>query len=94
MNFENNYMHITHPVDILEKVQKVDAPPFLYTRILSRVQNKVKETVPVKWAIASAACLVVLLIINISVIQQSKESNTTDLSEVFSLQTSNSLYNE
>jgi hypothetical protein len=81
-------------LDILNRIQKVDAPPFLYTRILNRIQNKAKETVPVKWAIAAATCLVVLLIVNISVIQQSKQSNTTDLSEVFSLQTSNSLYNE
>lgn len=79
---------------ILNKIQKVDAPPFLYTRILNRVQNKMKETVPVKWAVAAAACLLILITINISVIQSSKESNNTNLSEVFSLQTTNSLYNE
>lgn len=81
-------------LDILNRIQKVDAPPFLYTRILTRVQNKVKETVPVKWAVAAAACLLILITINISVIQSSKESNTTNLSEVFSLKTNNSLYNE
>ncbi|MBP7810535.1 MAG: hypothetical protein KA163_14680 [Bacteroidia bacterium] len=81
-------------LDILNRIQKVDAPPFLYTRILNRVQNKVKETVPVKWAVAAAACLLILITINISVIQSSKESNTTNLSEVFSLKTNNSLYNE
>jgi hypothetical protein len=80
--------------DILNRIQKVDATPFLYTRILSRIQNKAKETVPVKWAVAAAACLVILLILNISAIQSGKESNTTDLSEVFLLKTSNSLYNE
>ncbi len=81
-------------LDILNRIQKVDAPPFLYTRILTRVQNKVKETVPVKWAVAAAACLLILITINISVIQSSKESNSTNLSEVFSLKTNNSLYNE
>ncbi len=81
-------------LDILNRIQKVDAPPFLYTRILTRVQNKVKETVPVKWAVAAAACLLILITINISVIQSSKENNTTNLSEVFSLKTNNSLYNE
>lgn len=81
-------------LDILNRIQKVDAPPFLYTRILTRVQNKVKETVPVKWVVAAAACLLILITINISVIQSSKESNSSNLSEVFSLQTSNSLYNE
>lgn len=85
---------MNHPVDILEKVQKVEAPPFLYTRILNRIQNKAQETVPVKWAVVAAACLLVLITINISVIQSSKENNRTDLSEAFSLQTSNSLYNE
>lgn len=85
-----------HPVDILEKVQKVDAPAFLYTRILSRIENKVKETVPVKWAVVAAACLLLLITVNITVIQSAKQSNTAnaDLSEVFSLPTSNSLYNE
>jgi NADH:ubiquinone oxidoreductase subunit 6 (subunit J) len=81
-------------LDILNRIQKVDAPPFLYTRILTRVQNKVRETVPVKWAVAAAACLLILITINISVIQSSKQSNTTNLSEVFSLKTNNSLYNE
>lgn len=85
---------MNHTVDILEKVQKVDAPPFLYTRILNRIQNKVQETVPVKWAVVAAAGLLVLITINISVIRSSKQKNTTDLSEAFSLQTSNSLYNE
>lgn len=81
-------------LDILNRIQKVDAPPFLYTRILTRVQNKVRETVPVKWAVVAAACLLILITINISVIQSTKQNNTTDLSQVFSLQTSNSLYNE
>jgi hypothetical protein len=81
-------------LDILNKIQKVDAPPFLYTRILNRIQNKVKETVPVKWAVATAAGLIVLITININVIKSGEESNTTDLSEVFNLKTNNSLYNE
>lgn len=83
-----------HPSDILSKIQKVDAPPFLYTRILNRIQNKVQETVPVKWAVVAAACLLVLITINISVIRSSKENNTSELTEAFSLQTNNSLYNE
>lgn len=84
-----------HPIDSLSKIQKVDAPPFLYTRILSRIQNKVKETVPVKWAVAAAACVVILILININVIQSANNTTeTTNLSEMFSLQTNNSLYNE
>lgn len=84
-----------HPVDNLSKIQKADVPPFLYTRILSRIENKVKETVPLKWAVVAAGCVLALLVLNISVIQLNKENNTeTDLSEAFSLQTNNSLYNE
>jgi hypothetical protein len=96
---------MTHPVDRLNKIQKVEAPPFLYTRILSRIQNKVTETVPVKWAVAMTAGLMVVITINIVVILSDSgrkntvtETNTTetktDLSQVFSLQTDNSLYNE
>ncbi len=90
---------MTHPIDSLSKIQKVDAPPFLYTRILNRIQNKVAETVPVKWAVVMAASLVILICVNISVMQTDNESKTTtntqtNLSEVFSLQTNNSLYNE
>ena len=81
-------------IDILNKIRKADASPFLYTRILSRIQNKVKETVPVKWAVVAAAGLLVLITVNINVIKSGKQSNTTDLSEVFSLKTNNSLYNE
>ncbi len=87
---------MTHPADILEKIKKVDAPPFLYTRILNRIQNKVQETVPVKWAVVAAACMIALIIINISVISKTNttQTNSFELSEAFSLQTSNSLYNE
>lgn len=81
-------------LDILNRIQKVEAPPFLYTRILSRVQNKVKETVSVKWVVAAAACLVVVLTINITVIQSGKTNSKTDLTEVFSLKTNNNFYNE
>lgn len=85
-----------HPTDILNKIQKVDAPPFLYTRILSRIQNKVQETVPVKWAVVAAACLLTLIVINISVISKTTtvQNNSSELSEAFSIQTSNALYNE
>jgi hypothetical protein len=85
-----------HPVDILEKVQKVGAPPFLYTRILSRIQNKAHEIVPIKWVAAAAACMLVLIVINISVIVNATtdQNTSSELSEAFSLQTSNSLYNE
>jgi hypothetical protein len=84
-----------HPFDSLSKIQKVDVPPFLYTRILNRIENKVKETIPVKWAVVAAACLLLVIMLNISVVQLDKKGNTnTDLSEAFSLQTNNSLYNE
>ena len=87
---------MNHPLDILTKIQKVDAPPFLYTRILNRIQNKVTETIPLKWAITLAASLVVLISINTGVMIMAKEStaSSANLSEVFSLQTNNSLYNE
>lgn len=87
---------MNHPVDILTKIQKVDAPPFLYTRVLNRIQNKVTETIPVKWAVTLAVSLIVLISINIGVMIMDNEStaSATNLSEVFSLQTTNSLYNE
>jgi hypothetical protein len=86
---------MNHPADILNKVQKVDAPAFLYTRILSRIENKVKETVPVKWAVVAATCLLLLITVNITIVRSAKNNgNNQDLSEAFSLQTTNSLYNE
>ncbi len=81
-------------LDILNKIEKVDAPHFLYTRILSRIQNKVKETVPLNWAIAAGTCMIFLIMININVIKLNKQEKTTDLTDVFALKTNNDLYNE
>ena len=81
-------------LNILKTIKKAEVSPFLYTRIVNAIETRVKETVPVKWVWASALSLVIILIINISVIQKSKNSGTTNLTETFSLNTTNMLYND
>lgn len=81
-------------LQILQNIQKVEASPFLFTRIINSVQNSRRETIPVKWAWTAALCLIVVLSFNIMVIQTNSENFETNLTDSFSLKPQNMLYNE
>jgi len=83
-----------HSLELLEQIQKVEAPPFLFTRIQQRILNaSLSEFSPrLTWTISLSFLLV--LIINFAVMtQRVKQTNTNpDLVETFQLMQNNSLY--
>jgi hypothetical protein len=85
-------------LDLLQRVQKVEAPPFLYTRILQRIQYLQEAPAPVKWRFAFAAMAVVLLLLNMSVLVSSKpkaaQGTIEPVVNSMHLSTSNELYHE
>jgi hypothetical protein len=55
-------------LDILSKVSKADAPPFLYTRITQRLQTLAEAPASVKFKFAFAAAAVTVLLLNVFVL--------------------------
>lgn len=60
-------------LDILNKVTKAEAPPFLYTRISQHLQTPQPTTASVKFKFAFAAAAVLVLVLNVWVLTK----NTT-----------------
>lgn len=86
-------------LDLLSKIEKVDAPPFLYTRILQKIENQkqIEVSIAKQWSLALAFLL--LIILNISVLTSStasKQNNkqTENLASGLGLVTDNNLYHE
>ena len=58
-----------------KKVQKVDAPPFLMTRIRAKIQAVEAEKLPVFWRWAGATAVVLLLWLNYMQVVQPENNN-------------------
>ena len=72
-------MDIDKKLDLLKKIQSVDEPPFLLTRIRQRIQSLELSPAPRswKWALALAGAAVVIL--NLGIIL--KTVNTAETPE-------------
>jgi len=85
-------------LDLLQQVQKVEAPPFLYTRILQRISNFQEAPAPVQWRFAFITAGILLLVLNISILLSSKQktenNNIETVVSSMNLSTSNELYHE
>jgi hypothetical protein len=84
-------------LDILSKVSKAEAPPFLYTRITQRIQTLADVPASVKFKFAFAAAAAVILLLNVFVFvknnQQSVPQNNEPNSAAYS-STINNIYYE
>ncbi len=87
-------MNIEKELESLKGIRKIDAPPFLYTRILNTIQKRQKEIMPVKWVLAAVAFLILVFAINITAINASQKNKESDLTEIFALKSQNMFYNE
>lgn len=81
-------------IDYLDKIRKVDAPPYLFTRIQQKIKDSHAEILPKKivWAVG-LSCLVVLSV-NISAILYTAKSqkSTSNVAQSMDLMPNNSLY--
>lgn len=78
----------------LQNIQKVDASPFLWTRIESKITQIVEDRVSKKQLVLYFASLVVLITINIYAFSSSDSSSNSDsnLADQLELVDTNQLY--
>ena len=79
-------------LDILRKVKRVDAPPFLLTRIKSKIEQSKYEIMPKRMAIAIVCSFALLLIVNSLVLIRYKSKPAETLAQTMHLSTNNDLY--
>jgi hypothetical protein len=83
-------------LNILENITKVDAPPFLLTRIKQQIDNSNYSKFSSKFALSLGLSFLILVILNVTIIFTQKESRMDDkqFAHSFGLMSNNSLYNE
>jgi hypothetical protein len=93
-------MNIDDKLDLLKNIKKVDAPPFLLTRVKQQIHNLSNVEAPIKWKWAFALTSVFIIMLNITIYFKSNiayEKKTTGVENVINgmnLSTKNDLYNE
>lgn len=90
-------MQTEDKLDALKKVQKVEAPPFLWTRIQARIRQSDMERLPRSWQWAGALAFGILLLLNWRVIATSGRTTPAPVATLaagIQLQPSNQLYDE
>lgn len=91
-------MDIDKKLELLKRIEKVDAPPFLLTRILARVESPESMPAPASWRLAFIALFITVISFNITLFFKSSDNtNSRDIEEVvysMELSTSNDLYYE
>ncbi|MBD80995.1 MAG: hypothetical protein CL840_18905 [Crocinitomicaceae bacterium] len=84
---------------LLGKIEKVDAPPFLLTRIEARLEQT-QELLPRRWSVAYLSLAVVVVLFNVYVIVQNNDNRSsvtegaTELASSLNMNTSNQIYYE
>jgi len=87
-------------LDLLKKVRKVDAPPFLLTRIQARIRRNEAERLPASWQWAGGLAFGLLLLLNALAVgrqpagQAGAGDPATSLVQNFQLDQTNQLYVE
>jgi hypothetical protein len=77
--------------DLLARVQRVDPPPFLLTRIEARLTAGM--SVPRSRLVLAGCALLVLLLVNVIVLaRSSRSSDAGDVVEVMGMNATNQLY--
>lgn len=84
---------INEAEELLSNLKRVDAPPFLYTRILARISAPERQYVKPVLAVATALSFIALLALNVYAISgSSAQPQQVNLLESFHLMDSQSLY--
>ena len=79
-------------LDILNKIEKVKAPEFLYTRILNSIENQTAQSISKSWVWTVAACLSCVVALNIFAFSSFDISKAQE--DSYSTNSLNLLYNE
>ena len=95
-------MEDIYPYDDLERVKRVNAPPFLYTRIKAKIQEQSDQVslISVRWVYAAGVAVILLLLVNGFAISKRLNSdnsegyNPSTIIASMELRSSNYLYDE
>ncbi len=68
-------MEKNNPIQRLSKIRKVEAPPFLFTRIEQKINDLKVEKAPFRLVFALVTSFCVLLFLNIYLLNNSYHSN-------------------
>lgn len=83
--------------NLLKRLKRVEAPPFLYTRVLAKIEQN-KEKVPRTWLTWSVLAFCTILIFNVFLVSQFSSVNRNDtqasINKSLNLKLSNQLYHE
>lgn len=83
-------------IDLLDTIQRVEASPYLLTRIQQRIESKQATRFSTTWSWAIGISFVVLLLLNIATIRNNHGSSTheNNLAQSMNLLPNHNLYNE
>jgi hypothetical protein len=91
-------MNIHDDLKDLAKLQRVEAPPFLMTRIRAKIEANRSERLTPRWALAASLAFGLLLVANISLLNSNGQSPVNHNMEIiasgFDLVPNNQLYHE
>lgn len=77
---------------LLDQIEKVDVPPFLFTRIQQKVLEPIVQ-VPLKSVVVVAVVFGLLVLANVAVVKSNyTKSNRESWKEAYGLSTENQLY--
>ncbi len=83
----------------MNELERVEAPPFLFTRIASSIDNLEKAQFPVQKVLVFACALVVLIVVNFTIlfsindVDQQSENQPLDWTSMYT-NSSNQIYHE
>lgn len=84
-------------LDLLKKVAKMDAPPFLMTRITAKIRAGEAQKLSVSWQLAGSLAFAALVFFNVFFIKNEKRGaaqSAEPLAVSLKIQTSNQFYDE
>jgi hypothetical protein len=88
--------NINEPANMLEQIVKVDAPPFLLTRIREKIAVAREQRITPALAWAGALSFIVILSVNVYIVSAFSDSKTSqkasNLVESMNLYPDNSIY--
>jgi hypothetical protein len=84
-------------LNILKKISKVEAPPFLLISIEAKIETLKPKRLNVGWSIGGSLAFSLIVVLNVMVIKNKVNNNGSQIevmAEVFYTSSDNVLYNE
>ncbi len=89
---QNNNLNID--LELLSKIEQVDAPHFLMTRIQQKIENRKADFLKPRWVLAISASLMLIIAFNFFLVSNSEQESksTSNVVQAMNMETNNSLY--